>query len=514
MKKLFALILALAMVLSLAATGFATAVDGTDYTTETTAVTITNTSHTFNAYKLLNATVSKSDEEGATENIAYTINSKYSEVLATVTGKTEDADIIAYISNLSGDAVRTFGNTVYAKIQEKSIEADATVTGNTAAQLVKGYWMFVDVTNTDGEDDSKSKVIVDTSKTDSLEITAKLDVPTIEKKVDDNNDTVAKKQNKTALTGEWWNSDDIDWQNSADHDIGDVIPYRIKVELPDNLDDYTSGYNVKINDTMSAGLTYNEDAVVVIEGNKVEEGYTVNYANNVLTIEFTDIKPYADNDDVLYVYYTCTLNENAVIGVAGNPNTVDLIYSNEPDSDGKGKTAPDTVIVFTYKATVNKVDTDNNPLAGAGFTLYKKVDTEWVEIEAIAATETGVEFGFTGLDDGEYKLVETTVPVGYNKIDDIFFEVAATHTEGAEPALTALAASGTIGENGEAITISSNMTDGAIAGELEMSVVNNSGTELPSTGGMGTTMFYLVGGFMVMAAAVLLVTKKRMSVEF
>ena len=150
-------------------------------------------------------------------------------------------------------------------------------------------------------------------------------------------------------------------------------------------------------------------------------------------------------------------------------------------------------------------------MEGAGFTLYKKVpDTskdEGYRWDAVGDEITGVTtFIFSGLDDGDYKLSETTTPNGYNTIDDVEFTVTAEHdVESDSPALTKL--------SGDATTGSLEFTSSTSAGSLTTDVVNKKGSVLPSTGGMGTTILYVVGTILVLAAGILLVTKKRMDAK-
>ena len=150
-------------------------------------------------------------------------------------------------------------------------------------------------------------------------------------------------------------------------------------------------------------------------------------------------------------------------------------------------------------------------MEGAGFTLYKKVpDTskdEGYRWDAVGDEITGVTtFTFSGLDDGDYKLSEITTPNGYNTIDDVEFTVTAEHdVESDSPALTKL--------SGDATTGSLEFTSSTSAGSLTTDVVNKKGSVLPSTGGMGTTILYVVGTILVLAAGILLVTKKRMDAK-
>lgn len=140
-----------------------------------------------------------------------------------------------------------------------------------------------------------------------------------------------------------------------------------------------------------------------------------------------------------------------------------------------------------------------------GFTLYKKVNGEWTTVKTISAGDT-TTFTFSGLDDGDYKLSETTTPNGYNTISDVEFTVTADHDiESDSPALNSLSGVVTTGE----LTFTPSITDDS----LTTDVVNKKGSVLPSTGGMGTTILYVVGTVLVLAAGILLVTKKRMDAK-
>ena len=215
---------------------------------------------------------------------------------------------------------------------------------------------------------------------------------------------------------------------------------------------------------------------------------------------------------MIRVEYTSTLNPNAVIGGNGNLNKAQLEYSNNPrDTSSKDKTVWDNVVVFTYQVVVNKYANsvaENHKLAGAEFTLTKKLKDGTTKVIAAVKSEEGKQFIFKGLDDGEYTLTETVTPKGYNTIDPITFNVSANHeinwdgTGNRSALLESLTGNKGTGE----ITFTSDKGTGA----LTTDVINKSGTTLPSTGGMGTTVFYVVGGGLMAVAVVLLVTKKRM----
>ena len=196
-----------------------------------------------------------------------------------------------------------------------------------------------------------------------------------------------------------------------------------------------------------------------------------------------------------------------------------LEYSNNPEQEGStGHTPDDTVIVFTYQTTINKVDKDKNPLEGAEFTLEKfyknESNGEWRSITKVNNGSSTV-FEFAGLDDGYYRLTETTHPEGYNPIDPIYFTTTAEHELLSDnPGLISLRATETTEQhtNKEAgsITFTSTNEDDGI---LTTNVVNKKGSLLPETGGIGTTIFYIVGVVLVLGAGVLLVTKKRMNAD-
>ena len=233
------------------------------------------------------------------------------------------------------------------------------------------------------------------------------------------------------------------------------------------------------------------------------------------------------------VSYTCTLDEDAVTGEPGNPNKAKLKFDREPDSEGEGEgeTPWDVCIVFTFKTDVKKVDEKGEKLLGAEFTLEKFVANEagtetfkgvkgvWEAIGKVEGTD-GDLFSFNGLDDGRYRLNETVTPAGYNPIEPIYFTVTAAHqVEADDPQLTNLQATATKND-GTAYT-DEEIKDGNVAsfvitkidGKMETSVENRAGAELPETGGVGTTIFYILGAALAVCAVVVLVTRRRMTAE-
>ncbi len=490
-RRICTLIMVLVMVLAMAVPAMA------ETTTPTGNVTFTGGAEgaTYSAYRLLNAT------HGNEDNYAYTLNAKYTTILQTVTGKTEQNDIVDYISTLDADDIRAFADSVYAKIQEAKLEADATTNTNKFTSIAQGYYLIAETalgTDFNGATDTWSLTMIDTVGDADVTVVTKESPPTIDKEVYNYNDSTAESH----------------WGEHADYDIGDSIPFRIYARVSGQYDHYIN-YWYKIGDTMDEGLTYNNDLKITIGSVDVTSQFKVEVKDDGFTAT-ANLKNLTGvtitHNSVIEVEYTCTLNENAVSGATGNKNEVVLKYQNDPydedDPEYPGETPKDTNIVFTYDSIVNKIDSTGAKLEGAGFTLYKwnYTENEW---QTVGEEITGVtEFSFNGLDKGIYKLVETTVPDGYNKADDIEFHIHPVYDTTKDPVeLTSLKV---VDADGDELT---NFTINKPAGSVTANIVNNAGAELPSTGGVGTTLFYVIGGLMVAAAVVLLVTKKRMSTE-
>ena len=257
-----------------------------------------------------------------------------------------------------------------------------------------------------------------------------------------------------------------------------------------------------------------------MDGNKITSGYRVESSpedKDTFDVVFDNLKDITavHAGSKITVEYTATLNEGAALGKQGNVNKAKLEFSNNPNEQqtgvgkpGTGETPWDNVIVFTYQVVVNKVKADNTALTGAGFTLEKVLKDGSKKPVAVVKNAAGTTFTFKGLDDGDYILTETVTPATYNTIEPITFTVTAEHTviwstEARTDILTGLTGSTADGK----VTFTAN----ANKSELTTNVVNQSGATLPGTGGIGTTIFDVIGGLLMAAAAVLLITKKRMN---
>ena len=468
-------------------------------------ITINNVSkdHTYEAYQIFGGDLYK--EDGAKTPTLSNIYWGSGVNEFTYDGESDAAKIA---EKLSGQAFDSENANDFAKEASKHLATVAksqTSTGDTVVLKVSkpGYYLVKDK---DGSQDSKNgaytRFMLQVTGAESVEV--KNDVPTVQKKVKETNDS----------TGET-----TDWQDAADYDMGDTVPFQLKATLPVHIADYDH-YYVEFTDTLSAGLTFDKITLVKADGKTLSEGeYTVNATENqngttTLSVIITDVKkvnPDINKDDKVIVEYDAKLNDKAVLGSAGNPNSVELTYSNNPNATGDGtskpadtgKTPKDTVKVFTYQTIINKVDQDGKPLTGAEFTLVKKnKDGSTKNVDVVKNAE-GTSFTFKGLDAGKYVLKETKTPDGYNTIKPIEFTIDADYDKEADdPQLINLSGDVTSG----VAKFDANKADGS----LKADIVNRKGSLLPSTGGMGTTILYVIGSILVLVAAVLLITKKRM----
>ncbi len=393
----------------------------------------------------------------------------------------------------------------------------------TIPEAKAGYYLFVDTTDF-SKDDSyhsyNSFLLMVTKGNWNVPITPKAEKPTVEKKVYDNPDG-------TSTGG---------FGSSADHAINEKFQFQLTATLPDSTNrayDYYDKYSVIFHDTLSDGITYDKDDEldsVVIKSN----GNTYNITDSSkYTIDTTDLESqnsFVVNIDVkacakdagfdlndgatITVTYTAHLNDKAYVNTAGgstsNINKVYLTYSNNPkDESSIGKTPESTpVYVYTYQLNNTKhQDTEKGPaLEGACFRLYSdeactdqsevqlyQKDGFYYPIKDVLGKEA-VEmksaangtFNVKGLDAGTYYLKEITPPDGYSACKEIPVTIKADHSR-----------------NDQVNLEGSNLTNDIVN-------IKAGGITLPSTGGIGTTLFYVVGGGLMVAAIVLLVTKKRM----
>lgn len=488
-KKIAGFILAFAMILAIAMPSVVMAAD------TTYKLTLQNTveGHTYEVYQVFSGTLSTKNNKKVLSDLKWGSGVKADAYTETAKAKAETLT--------DETTARAFAKELVN--QKKLSAATKTVqstTGTTEiAGLAAGYYLVKDTDSSlANKNDSYTAYILQVVGDATTSV--KSDVPSSEKKVKDINDST--------------DTETTEWQDAADWDIGDEVPFKIEGTLPSNYDKYKK-YTLKFHDKEEEGLTFKSETVkVFIDNTEITEGFRVVVNpedNDTFDVVFDNLKTTsAKNNSVIRVEYKSVLNEKANLGKPGNKNTMYMEFSNNPNNEQGGefgKTPDDTVIVFTYKVDVNKVDEQGNKLTGAEFTLEKKIkgtkDT-WKAITKVSGTADDV-FEFKGIDDGEYRLTETRAPANYDKLSDpIYFTVTAGHVDGANPYLDTFSGNITSGNVGT-MTFTANKDSGI----LSTKVVNKPGSSLPETGGMGTTILYVAGAVMILAAGAFLVMQKK-----
>ncbi len=492
-KKIAGFILAFAMILAIAMPSVVMADDN-----YTITITPTTSDHTYEAYQIFGGKLSNDTLSDITWGDGITEAGKTA-LLADYNVK----DAAGLARKLSGFASNSADVKAFAKKAGKYLQnpTSAKAVDNTATIKVAkaGYYLIKDKDNTLGTtDETYTEFILKVVKNQT--VAPKSDKPTSEKKVKDINDST-----ETAMTG---------WQDSADWDIGDKVPFQLKGTVAADYDNYKV-YKMTFHDHESEGLTFDKDSVKVsVDGQPITDTtkyqvVTEHLENNcTFEVRFADLRKISNvhAGSVITVEYESELNKDAVIGSLGNPNEMYMEFSNNPNDEQGGeigKTPVDKVIVFTYKTIINKVNPEGTPLEGAEFKLEKKVGDKWIE-KAVIKNDKGTTFTFKGLDEGLYRLTETKTPSEYNTMNPnpLEFEITATHDESdAEPQLLTLTGDVKTGD----VSFKSSLENGS----LTANVVNHKGSELPSTGGMGTTILYVAGVILILAAGAFLVMQKK-----
>ncbi len=481
------------------------------------------------------------------------------------------ADVAKALEKLYGkdDELRTISDllatsTNLGTVTKINNKEEVTITaGTTKKVMLPGGYYFIN--DQAGSQDNKEngaytryilQVVGDTS------VNTKLDVPSVEKKVKEN---VKKVTNPEGIYEEPYN-------DVADYNMGDSVPFELIGTVP-NMDAFKTYKTFTFTDTLSTGLTAPDVKDIKVyasttksatsDDNEITKLFDISVSGQVITVALhddtddtkdVDLKTltYGTDEtklktgDFIIVKYEAVLNQKAVVGLDGNENTVYLTYSSNPNQVENGdtnQTPEDKVIVFTYELDINKIDGETKKsLEGVQFKLYRMNGTtkEWVKLEAGSNKVTGwdsnedngskVKTGsdglarIIGLDDGTYFLSETDPIEGYNKIADIELTITAktindqkwSGTSAPSKAFEQKTDEDTkeekIADDVLTIKVGSVTKNGTISdGIVKMDVENNKGAILPSTGGIGTTIFYVIGGILVLGAGVTLVTRRRMS---
>lgn len=589
MRKFLALILAVLLLTAMSFTAFA---NETPHT-----ITITNhdaaEAHSYTAYQVFEGvydetTGTLSDAKWGS-GVSYPMIADH--LIAGIPAFADCVTVPQFITALSNipansDELRAFA----AIVDECKAEPAGSATGDAETPAVihvngDGYYFVKDDTptlNTDTYSDYilfvEGNVIVEAKDTTGV---------TSEKKVKDINDSTAEGS---------------DWQDSADYDIGDPVPFRISGTVAADFDKYES-YKLIFHDRESDGLTFDHITGVFVDGQEIETGWELIAAPEdgcTFEVVFQDMKTVetVHGGSEIAVEYISVLNENAVIGVPGNPNEMRMEYSNNPtDETATGLTPWDEVVVFTYEVIIDKVDENGEKLPGAAFSLEKWVIDEeypeghWVLVPGVItdsgesglgriltvngktaryytapdgrvfvkikdkpneeipetdiyllvddldsidafladtalgityyelgpdgnpvkvqgnfsysvrsidrASTDGATFVWQGVDDGHYRITETVTPPGYNTIEPFEFDVYAEHE--------------TVSETPALISVTGDpfFPTAENIGILHTEIENHSGAQLPETGGIGTVIFYAVGGLLVLAAGLILFVRRR-----
>ena len=505
-QKLMAALLAAAMVCAMAIPAFATDGDATAAAaTGTGSITIENavTNQTYKIYRILNL-----EYHADTKAYRYTANGAWKSFILRENNNfklDKETGAVTWINTNSennGTAIQQIANSA-GKYAEYNVQEDdsAKATGITLtfSNLPLGWYLVV-----------SDLVDLDKGALCSIGTT-------------DPNAVIREKNSKPTIEKEVYEGDTLGYSNDAG--IGDTVKFQTRIHVTDG-----NPTNYVLHDTMSKGLDFNEKSVTVLLMRDPKTGGS-NYGGNLtpgtdyelvtstsdtctFEIKFLKaLKPY----DYIQVDYSATVTSDAVIGTTGNDNKAVLTYGNNSTTESS------TTKTYVWEMGVRKFanlggDDTNHALADAEFQLYKKDgDTQKYAMFTETGTNTSIykltgwtnnateaikvktpangNITFEGLDAGTYYLEETKAPVGYNKLTA---PITVVIDRGTLPTVASQTISYTV-KYGD-----------TTADDHVVRVENKAGTVLPSTGGMGTTLFYVIGGGLMVAAIVLLVTKKRM----
>ena len=552
MKKVWKGLTAVGVAAAMAATGFIGVNAANAATIELGEQTNTGDSfvsagRTFAVYQLMTGDV---DASGKITNAKWGENAK-----GKTAGNNVTQDEITDLTNAQKDAQcnalsgAKLGKALYDAYVNTAKDAPTPYAESLATKLVDvpaGWYVIVETTKDLPNDTSKSLyMFAPIQKDQALVVKPKtVNGPDFIKKVQENTKDVDKLNPADSRV-----DTDNRWNDIADYNIGDDVPFKLTATLPTNYADYTK-YTLVFTDTRGTGFDQPKNIVVKAGEHTLSTPthYAAAFDGQKMKVSIDDLKTDAFKDlgiaagTNITVDYTMRLNDSAVIGGNGNPNTAELTYSSNPQVDTEtDESHTEYTKTFTYnlKGTKKQTGTENT-LSGAKFVLQRQSDnkfqatatvdgksqTTWIDVtlpqnltsEGVATalknntqvktstSDASGVFGFTGLDFGEYNLWEIEAPENFNLPETAFAVSVTSETENIQ---TLAGIGDQTGLKSVGATIAgkncpgTKMTDGkTYTGEIAFDIENSSTSKLPETGGMGTVVLYTVGGLIVLIAGV------------
>lgn len=500
----------------------------------------------FKAYQIFKADVVDPTEEGTTGKIVSNVSwaagvdpnvqnaiinaikadSKYGASNPKLTNKTTAQDVADWLTkNVTGTTAETVVDKDHllnkiAGIVRENVTAtgESFAAGSPFTATSNGYYLFLtDPVSIGTEEDYSNKKQTGTSPIfavvggSAVEVAEKTDIPTVEKKVRDD-------------------KPDSNWADKADSQMGQNVEYQLTGTVAENVDTFDT-YYYQFHDELSAGLTAEATSVeVTVDGTKIAaDKYAVAYdqenGHNLLTVTFNNLKssvPTVNSDSRVVVKYTAKLdpNKTVVVGAPGNPNTVKLVYSNNPGHDSKGESVPDTVRDYTYALKLVKEDSASKTtkLEGVRFTIQatgadEGTGTKFVQKDGSLdkaahefATDAKGEINIKGLDAGTYTVKETHTLDGYNTLPDFTFTITATGLDQNEGSNTLQV---TTSKNGSDLVLNPSFDSGTVT----LTVQNKKGSGLPLTGLNGVTFTWIAGGAVLCIGVAHLIRSRKQAEE-